>query len=47
VRFGWMKTVGGMRKTRHKGTERVGRMFVFTAAVYNRVRIRNLQEQPT
>ena len=42
--FGWMKTVGGMRKTRHKGTERVGWMFVFTAAVYNLVRIRNLAE---
>ena len=42
--FGWMKTVDGMRKTRHKGTERVGWMFVFTAAVYNLVRIRNLVE---
>ena len=45
--FGWMKTVGGMRKTRHKGTERVGWMFMFTAAVYNLVQIRNLQELPT
>jgi transposase len=45
--FGWMKTVGGMRKTRHKGTERVGWMFIFTAAVYNLVRIRNLKEAPT
>jgi transposase len=44
--FGWMKTVGGMRKTRHKGTERVGWMFIFTAAVYNLVRIRNLREAP-
>ncbi len=44
--FGWMKTVGGMRKTRHKGTERVGWMFVFTAAVYNLVRIRNLVAVP-
>ena len=42
--FGWMKTVGGMRKTRHKGTERVGWRFIFTAAVYNLVRIRNLAE---
>ncbi len=40
--FGWMKTVGGLRKTRHKGTEWVGWMFVFTAAAYNLVRIRNL-----
>jgi transposase len=45
--FGWMKTVGGMRKTRHKGTERVGWMFLFTAAAYNLVRIRNLQKAPT
>jgi transposase len=42
--FGWMKTIGLMRKTRHKGTERVGWMFVFTAAVYNLVRFRNLAE---
>ena len=42
--FGWMKTIGLMRKTRHKGTERMGWMFVFTAAVYNLVRFRNLAE---
>ncbi len=42
--FGWMKTVGLMRKTRHKGTNRVGWMFVFTAAAYNLVRMRNLVE---
>lgn len=40
--FGWMKTVGGMRKTRHKGVERVGWMFRFTAVAYNLVRMRNL-----
>jgi IS5 family transposase len=40
--FGWMKTVGLMRKTRHKGVDRVGWMFTFTAAAYNLVRIRNL-----
>jgi len=40
--FGWLKTVGLMRKTRHKGTERVGWMFTFAAAVYNLVRMRNL-----
>ena len=44
--FGWMKTIGGMRKTRHKGTERVGWMFIFTAAAYNLVRMRNLREAP-
>ena len=40
--FGWLKTVGLMRKTRHRGCGRVGWMFTFTTAVYNLVRIRNL-----
>jgi hypothetical protein len=39
-----MKTVGLMRKTRHKGLPRVGWMFTLTAAAYNLVRIRNLLE---
>jgi len=41
--FGWLKTVGLMRKTRHRGLARVGWMFRFTVAIYNLVRIRNLQ----
>jgi transposase len=40
--FGWMKTVGGMRKLRHRGLSLVGWMFTFAAAAYNLVRIRNL-----
>jgi transposase len=40
--FGWMKTVGGLRKTRHRGTARVGWMFTFGAAAYNLVRIPTL-----
>jgi len=40
--FGWMKTVGNLRKTRHRGVERVGWVFTLTAAAYNLVRIRNL-----
>ena len=40
--FGWMKTVGLMRKTRHKGVDRVGWTFTLTAAAYNLVRMRNL-----
>jgi len=40
--FGWLKTVGSMRQTRHRGLDRVGWMFTFTTAVYNLVRIRNL-----
>ncbi len=45
--FGWLKTTGLLRKTRHRGTERVGWMFVFGVAVYNLIRIRNLAAQPT
>jgi transposase len=42
--FGWMKTVGGLRKLRHRGLELVGWMFTFAAAAYNLVRIRNLSK---
>jgi transposase len=40
--FGWLKTVGLMRKTRHRGTRRVDWMFTFALAAYNLVRIRTL-----
>ena len=40
--FGWMKSIGLLRKLRHRGLERVAWMFTFTAAAYNLVRIRNL-----
>ena len=40
--FGWMKTVGGMRKLRHRGIHLVGWMFTFAVAAYNLVRMRNL-----
>ena len=40
--FGWMKTAGGMRKTRHRGVSLVGWMFTLTTAAYNLVRMRNL-----
>jgi hypothetical protein len=33
--FGWMKTIGLLRKVRHRGLERVGWMFTFAAAAYN------------
>ena len=42
--FGWLKTVALLRKTRHRGVERVGWMFTFSLAVYNLVRMRNLLE---
>jgi transposase len=40
--FGWVKTIGLMRKTRHRGRERVGWMFRLALALYNMVRIRNI-----
>jgi transposase len=40
--FGWLKTVGLLRKVRHRGVARVGWMFTFAAAVYNVVRMRTL-----
>ena len=40
--FGWLKTVAGLRKTRHRGAARVGWMFRFALAVYNLIRMRNL-----
>jgi transposase len=40
--FGWMKTIGLLQKLRHRGLQRVGWMFTFTAAAYNLVRARNL-----
>jgi len=40
--FGWVKTIGLMRKTRHRGRERVGWMFRLALALYNMVRVNNL-----
>jgi len=40
--FGWMKTTGGLRKTRHRGRSLVEWFFVLTAAAYNLVRIPKL-----
>ncbi|WP_437559403.1 IS5 family transposase [Acidithiobacillus sulfuriphilus] len=40
--FGWMKTVGGMRKTRFRGLERVGLHFSMVAIAYNLVRMARL-----
>ncbi len=40
--FGWLKTIAGLRKTRHRGIARVAWMFTFAAAAYNLVRLRNL-----
>jgi transposase len=44
--FGWVKTVGGLRKTRHRGLARVDWMFSLALAAYNLVRMRNLASAP-
>jgi len=40
--FGWLKTVAGLRKVRHRGVCRVDWIFTFACAAYNLVRMRNL-----
>jgi transposase len=40
--FGWIKTIGLLRKLRHRGGPTVDWIFRFTAAAYNLIRIRNL-----
>jgi transposase len=40
--FGWLKTVGLLRKVRHRGLDRVGWVFTFALAAYNLVRMRKL-----
>jgi transposase len=44
--FGWLKTVGMLRKTRHRGVQKVGWVFSFALAAYNLVRMRNLVYSP-
>jgi IS5 family transposase len=44
--FGWMKTVGLLRKLRHRGGPLVHWIFTFAAATYNLVRLRTLLAQP-
>ena len=40
--FGWLKTVAGLRKTRHRGLLRIDWIFTLALAAYNLVRMRNL-----
>jgi transposase len=44
--FGWVKTIGGQRKTRYRGVARVDWMFSLALAAYNLVRMRNLASAP-
>jgi transposase len=46
--FGWAKTIGGMRKTHHRGLNLVGWMFTLTLTAYNLTRMgRLLAEAPS
>jgi transposase len=40
--FGWMKTIGRMRKTMYRGVEKIGWHLDLHAAAYNLVRMKNL-----
>lgn len=40
--FGWIKTIGGLRKMRHRGRALVDWFFTLTAAAYNLIRIPKL-----
>ena len=44
--FGWMKTIGGFRKTKYRGIEKVGWAFTLTAAAYNLIRLPKLMAEP-
>lgn len=45
--FGWIKTVAALRKTRHRGTARVGWMFTLAMTAYNLVRLPKLLAAPS
>jgi transposase len=42
--FGWIKDIGQLRKTRHRGRERIGWQFQLTACAYNLIRLPKLLE---
>ncbi len=44
--FGWMKTVGGFRRTRYRGLARTGLAGYLVAAAYNLVRLAKLMSEP-
>lgn len=45
--FGWMKTVGGLRKTRYRGIQRTGLWAYLVATAYNLLRMARLLPTPT
>ena len=44
--FGWLKTVGGFGKLLVRGLRKVRGGFTFAAAVFNLVRLKNLEAEP-
>ena len=44
--FGWMKTVGGFRRTRYRGMARTGLAGYLMATAYNLVRLAKLLDEP-
>jgi len=44
--FGWMKTIGGLRKTRYRGRDRVQMHAYLVAAAYNLISIAKLSPAP-
>jgi hypothetical protein len=44
--FGWMKTVGGFRRTRYRGVDRTGLAGYLVATAYNLIRMARLMLQP-
>ncbi len=45
--FGWMKTVGGLAKLRHRGKAKAAALYTFACAAYNLVRLRTLLAEPS
>jgi IS5 family transposase len=43
--FGWMKQTGGLKKVKLRGLDKVGWLVTYTAAAYNLLRLKTLQEQ--
>lgn len=42
--FGWLKTIGQLRKLHHRGLALVNWIFLFRTTAYNLIRMRNLRE---
>jgi transposase len=45
--YGWMKTVGGLGKLRHRSRAKASAIFTFACAAYNLVRLRTLLAEPS